>query len=205
MEFVHVKCLVDEMEVQELLVAMSSSTLGSAETDEVDPIRASYDIFIKPQMSAKRQIYVLQFPNSTKHYSKSTECEPLAMRVKAAAGMVELDVPMDIYRNYDREKAVRWGEAMRKADGKSGASHGLPGGFGLGGNAGKGRPKAEERDQDIITLAEHYESSVRDGRVLMKQTLGGQVVPKGATVPQYMVGAFRKGTSWLRKWRGSCN
>jgi len=39
-----------------------------------DPIKASYDVFIKPHIAADRQIYILQFPNrdSKQHYTART-------------------------------------------------------------------------------------------------------------------------------------
>jgi hypothetical protein len=69
-----------------------------------DPIKASYDVFIKPHIAADRQIYILQFPNrdSKQHYTARNQSQPLKMRIKPSAGMVELDVPLDAWRNYDR-------------------------------------------------------------------------------------------------------
>jgi DNA-directed RNA polymerase-3 subunit RPC5 len=119
------------------------------------------------------------------------------MRIKPSAGMVELDVPLDAWRNYDREKGVKWGEAIKKSNtAKGGGSHGLPGGFGIGGaqSGGRGRARIPENEQlDQEKLLEDYPLAVSRENVLTKQTLGGQAVPNDETNPQYMIGTFRKG------------
>ena len=164
-----------------------------------DPIKASYDVFIKPHIAADRQIYILQFPNrdSKQHYTARNQSQPLKMRIKPNAGMVELDVPLDAWRNYDREKGLKWGEAIKKSNtAKGGGSHGLPGGFGIGGaqSGGRGRARIPENEQlDQEKLLEDYPLAVSRENVLTKQTLGGQAVPNDETNPQYMIGTFRKG------------
>ncbi len=167
-------------------------------TEDPDPIKASYDVFIKPHMSGSRQVYILQFPNrdSRQRYSAANESQPLKMRVKPNAGMVELDVPMDVWHNYDKEKGVKWGGAMKKSK----ANHGLPGGFGIGGSAvvgrGRGRNIADQ-DAEQQRILDDFNYAVQEEQVLVKQTLGGQTVPNEETTPQYMIGTFRKSKSGL--------
>ena len=168
-----------------------------------DPIVASFDVFIKPRMSGDRQFFVLQYPNrdKSKPYDAAHGCAPTELRIKPKAGMVEVDVPLDVHQNYDRTKGVKWGEAMKKSDmAKGGGSHGLPGGFGIGGTApggrGRGRGEAEEAENQERLLA-NYDEAVKDGHVLNKQTLGGQFLPKTSTSPQYMVGTFTNGMHLL--------
>ena len=168
------------------------------ETDP-DPIKASYDVYIKPRISADKQIYVLQFPNrdSMQHYSAAHQSQPFKMRIKPNAGMVEMDVPMDALRNYDREKGIKWGEAVKKSNmSKNGGSHGMPGGFGIGGAqpSGRGRGRGQNADEELNQqrILEDYENAVRREQVLVKQTLGGQCISNEETTPQYMIGTFRK-------------
>lgn len=170
-----------------------------AEEYDPDPIRASYDVFIKPQMDGERQIFVLQFPNrdANQPYSAANDCQPQELRIKPAAGMVELDVPLDVYRNYDKEKGIKWGDAMKKsATAKGGGSHGMPGGFSIGGAQpgarGRGRGDADEVENHV-KLLDDYNGAVQRDQVLKKQTLGGQVLPQTETSPQYMIGVFRDG------------
>lgn len=166
--------------------------------DDPDPIKASYEVFIRPHLKDGRMLYILQYPNraATQDYSASNDCEPLEVRIKQKSGLVEIDVPVDAYRNYDKEKGAKWGLAMNKSNlgkGTGGASHGLPGGFGIGGaQVGRGRGSQRDAVEEITQsdLEQHYHRTVAEGRVLGKQTLGGQTVPKENTTPQYMIGAF---------------
>ena len=164
--------------------------------EDADPIRASYDVYIKPRIQDGRQVYVFQFPNraATQDYSEANNSKPLELRVKPQSGLVELDVPVDAWRNYDRAKGVNWGEAMRKVSmTKGGGNYGLPGGFGIGGNnAVRSKKGSEDEAGDRERILADYNSAVTQQRVLVKQTLGGQAVPREATEPQYMVGTFRK-------------
>ena len=180
-------------------VMVDAEAKHAAKKDEDDPIIAEFPIFIKPQLDGDRQIFVLQFPNRerNKPYDENNGCGPLELRVKPKAGMVELDVPLDVQRNFDRVKGIKWGEAMKKSNtAKGGGSHGLPGGFGIGGappvGRGRGRGEAEEVEGQE-RLLENYDKAVEDGHVLAKQTLGGQFVAKNSTSPIYMVGTFTNG------------
>ena len=169
---------------------------------EEDEIVASYNVYIKPHLKDGKKVYILQFPNrdAEQGYSAANSSMPLEIRMKEKSGLLEVDVPIDVFRNYDPEKGIRWGEAVRKSDynkGSDGGSHGLAGGFGIGGGQSarpRGRGIAHDDREEMITqdeLLQDFESIVSDGRVLKKQTLGGQAIPKDSTTPQYMIGAFR--------------
>lgn len=169
-------------------------------TQDEDPIKASYDVFVKPRISADRQVFILQFPNrdARQNYNAAFGSEPLKMRIKQVAGMVEMDVPIDPFNNYDREKGIKWGDALNKSQvAKGGGSHGLPGGFGIGGAQPSGRGKAkggtlENNELNQETISRDYEAAVQNEKVLTRQTLGGQAISKDNTTPQYMIGTFRK-------------
>ena len=167
---------------------------------EYDPIKSCYDVYIKPQISSERQIYILQFPNrdSKQHYSAANESKPLKLRMKEKAGMLELDVPVDAWRNYDREKGIKWGEAMKRSNMiKGGGSHGMPGGFGIGGAQPSARDRGRGDAEDEINqqrLLEDYAGAIQREQVWTKQTLGGQTVANEGSTPQYMIGAFRDST-----------
>lgn len=176
-------------------VSINDFSTNQPHQSDLDPIKASYDVYIKPSMSHGRQIYVLQFPNREQPYNKDNHSQPLKLRIKPEAGMVELDVPVDAWRNYDREKGIKWGEAMKKSNmTQGGRSHGLPGGFSIGGGQsagrGRGRGEAEEEINQEKLLAD-YAGAIQREQVLTKQTLGGQTVLNEDTNPQYMIGTFR--------------
>ncbi|KAI9736437.1 MAG: hypothetical protein M1818_006171 [Claussenomyces sp. TS43310] len=181
-----------------------ASASTAVDVDDPDPIKASYDVYIQPHLQEGTKLYILQFPNrdSAQDYSAHNGSLPTELRIKPKSGLLELDVPVDAWRNYDREKGVRWGEAMRKSNlarGSSGVgsgSHGLPGGFGIGG-AQPARSRGNRGDEDDEMSAQEqimrdFAAAVTQQRVLTRQTLGGQGVPKENTSPQYMIGAFRK-------------
>jgi DNA-directed RNA polymerase-3 subunit RPC5 len=162
-----------------------------------DPIKASYDVYIKPSISDGRQIYVLQFPNRgpKQPYKKEKQSQPTKLRIKPEAGMVELDVPVDAWRNYDRGKGIKWGDAMKQSNVvQGGKTYGLPGGFGIGGSQpGRGRGRGEATvANDQERLLRDYAGAIQSDRVLTNQTLGGQTVLNEDTTPQYMIGTFRK-------------
>ncbi|KAH8678774.1 DNA-directed RNA polymerase III subunit Rpc5 [Tricladium varicosporioides] len=162
-----------------------------------DPVTRAYDVFIKPKISSDRQIFVLQFPNrdSQQPYNNNNHSQPLKLRTKPNSGMVEIDVPIDAWRNYDRAKGISWGDALKKSNiSKGRGSHGLAGGFGIGGaGPGRGRGRGAIIDEDTVVqnaLAD-YAGAMEREQVLTKQTLGGQCVPQDDTNPWYMVGTFR--------------
>lgn len=167
--------------------------------DEQDPIKASYDVFVRPHMQDGRKIYILQFPNraTDQPYTEANGAHPSELRIKPKSGLLEVDVPIDAWRNYDREKGVKWGESLRKSNAvKGGGSHGLPGGFGIGGYQGptirRGGKAEDESVADPSRILMDYQNAITTERVLTKQTLGGQAVHKQSAAPQYMIGAFRK-------------
>jgi len=174
-----------------------------------DPIRASYDVYIKPRISADQEVFVFQFPNrdSKQPYSVANQSQPLKMRLKPNAGMVEMDVPLDAMRNYDREKGMKWGGAMKKSNmSKNGGSHGMPGGFGIGGaqvtGRGRGRGINENFEVNQEELLADFSGAVQREQVLVKQTLGGQCIPSEDTMPQYMIGTFRKSRFGIKSSNG---
>jgi DNA-directed RNA polymerase-3 subunit RPC5 len=179
--------------------AVEMDEAGSPSVLDPDPITEVYDVYIQPHISEDRQIYVLQFPNrdSKKHYTKSNDAQPLTLRVKPEAGMLETDVPLDVWHNYDREKGLKWGDAMKKSNvSKGGGSHGMPGGFGIGGaqptGRGRGRGDAEiDPDQSRLSQDYHYREAVERGQVLAKQTLGGETISNEELASQYLIGVYR--------------
>ena len=172
-------------------------------SDGGDPVVREYDVFLNDQMAEK--VMLLQYPNRDRRqpYLARNHAKPTELRMKSEAGLVEIDIPMAILDNYDQEKAVRFGDALKKSiDDGAGGALGLAGGFGVGGTAarqgtharasrraqGEGEP---EITQDML-LAD-FERAGRLGHVLNKQTLGGQVESVRDGKPIYMVGVFRGG------------
>jgi DNA-directed RNA polymerase-3 subunit RPC5 len=111
------------------------------------------------------------------------------MRLKPKSGMVELDVPTNIIDSYDREKGMRWGRVLQESLlAKSGGSHGLAGGFGVGAPQQRGRRREDSEISD-------WSEEVKHGRVLHTQTLGGH--SPNARFVKHMIGVFQDGEAYL--------
>ena len=175
--------------------------------DSDDPVIAEYEVFVNQQL--KGQIHLLQYVNrdGNQPYSEAGNAKPLEIRFKPKAGLVETDIPMNVHSNYDREKGIHWGEAMRKSRlEKGGDSFGLAGGFGIGSASGgratgpgvAARAAGKSNGGDDITqeaLFTNFDDAINKGRVLFKQTLGGITNSKDSIQPNYYIGAFRNSMS----------
>ncbi|RBR21551.1 uncharacterized protein FIESC28_04819 [Fusarium coffeatum] len=175
---------VDQMDVDSNV--KPSTTTDNANTiddEDDDPVTATYNVFINPSLPLGRRLLVLQHPNRT---DDAPRPPPTELRVKAQAGMVEVDVPLDNTVAYDREKGLKWGKTLNASMAtKNGGSHGLAGGFGFGTvQTRSGRKKTEDEDEVM-----DWQEAVRQDKVLRTQTLGGQY-PEYKEV-QHMVGVFQ--------------
>jgi len=176
---------------------INDPAVNSEEEDE-DDIVASFDMFIKPNLTDGHQIYVLQFPNRDRKqpYTADHNSTPIQLRTKPQSGMVELDVPIDTGHNYDKDKGVKWGTAMKKSEQAKGpGAHGMAAGFGIGGGnrivGGRGgRARVEEEEYGQGIRDEDFERAKNSGNVLKTQTLGGLVAQIESHSPQYMLGTF---------------
>lgn len=161
------------------------------DSDPDDPTVASWDVFMTPEIQEK--LLLLQYPerSRTQPYNDANHQKPLELRIKPKTGMVEVDVPVNIHANYDKEKGVQWGESMRKSRVlKEGGSYGLAGGLGIGATTKK---EDDEADDDSIpqeALLANFEDANNKGHVLNKQTLGGQIIEPKDGDPIYMLGSF---------------
>ncbi|KAI9753135.1 MAG: hypothetical protein M1835_001024 [Candelina submexicana] len=163
-----------------------------------DPVVRQYDIYITPEIEQK--LLLLQYPNRHREqpYTAANNARPLEVRMKPDAGLVEVDVPLNIHANYDREKGIRWGEAMRKSNmEKDGGAYGLAAGFGIGSTTRRtarvsvNNEDFGSREASQEALLANFDDANNKGRVLNKQTLGGQLNPNEGWTPNYFIGAFR--------------
>lgn len=181
--------------------------------EKKDPVIQEYDVYLTKEL--QQQIYLLQYPNRDHDHTFKDHVYPSAMRIKPQAGFMEMDLPIH-FNNFDKTRAIKWGEALRqvKEEGNSGGL-GMAGGFGgppgrMSGVKAKKPPKpdpeqtadgtemeidgdayAPPEDKEITDLLENFDQSVEQGRVLDKQTLGGQILQHSEGQPLYMLGAFK--------------
>jgi DNA-directed RNA polymerase-3 subunit RPC5 len=182
------------------LLTATANTAATMEDDE-DPVIAEYDVFITPEMH--EQIYVLQYLNRDggNGLRRSNNSGPLQLRVKEQSGFVEVDIPMDIRKNFSRPAGVKWGEALRKTKGFGQKAYGISSGFervmprpsraGAAGTNGTPAPVAIEDDDNLEEWVTHFEDANEKGHVLNTQTFGGQIAKEDGKGPSYMLGTFR--------------
>ncbi|KAI0132375.1 DNA-directed RNA polymerase III complex subunit Rpc37 [Xylariales sp. AK1849] len=169
----------------------SSSNMAS--DSDSDPIIASYPVFTNAAPASTRKLLILQHPN--KQGSMRTAFQTLSeVRIKPGSGMIEVDVPLSYHDgSYDRDKGMRWGQSLvRSMNSKSGGSHGLAGGFGVGVPAPRGGGRRREEDREIYD----WQEAQRRDQVLRTQTLGGQYAGRNAEGDnecRWMIGVFRDG------------
>ncbi|KAL9112221.1 MAG: hypothetical protein Q9187_007801 [Circinaria calcarea] len=122
---------------------------------EVDrgPILNEFDVVLN---KTEYMVIVCRFPNRDRNqpYNAASGMKPLEIRFKPKCGLMQIDVPMDVYRNYNREKGVEYGEAMKRSKLlQKGGDYGLAGGF--TGRQG-GSTRAAKVDVDEETIAQDY-------------------------------------------------
>ncbi|PKS09303.1 hypothetical protein jhhlp_003917 [Lomentospora prolificans] len=161
----------------------------SSTQDEDDPVVATFNVFLNPPLPENQKLIALhQSVRYDEGGSPAFPRPPSEVRIKPDSGIIEVDVPLDMLDNYDREKGMQYGRALRETmEAKGGGSHGLAGGFGVGAPAAPlGRKGDRERERRTEWVDE-----VRADRVLRSQTLGG-IIPKKEPV-NYMIGVFQGG------------
>lgn len=155
-----------------------------------------YRLFInKP--TGKRAM-LLQYPNREvgQEYRASSGNKPSEIRIKPKCGLVEVDIPVDVQVNYDKEKGVEYGEALRKSRLlQEGGSYSLGGGLGIGPKpTSKGDRRAPPpQGPSHEKLLENFNDANNKGHVMNKITLGGQIYPFKNGDPIYMAATFKEG------------
>lgn len=162
---------------------------------DVNPILKQYKLFIN---DSKKRTLLIQYPNREvgAEYRGANGQKPLELRMKPKTGVVEIDIPMEIHVNYDKEKGIEYGEAMRDSRVlQQGGSYGLSGGLCVGSkssaNDARRAPLPEGPSKE--KLLDNFEDANNKGHVMNKITLGGRVVPFQDGDPIYMYATFKGG------------
>lgn len=163
---------------------------------ELGNLVGEYDIYMN---HPEKRLMLLQYPNrdSGQPYSDKTGLKPLELRIKPRCGVVEVDVPMIVQSNFDKEKGIHYGQAMRKSRVlQEGGSYGLTGGL-RGGNSVT-RLRSSNADQNVMSeepsgnvLSENFEDANNKGHVMNRLTLGGRIIPWEDGDPIYFLGVFK--------------
>ncbi|TID26039.1 putative dna-directed rna polymerase iii complex subunit rpc37 [Venturia nashicola] len=179
---------------------------------EDDPVIAEYDVYITPEL--QEQVYLLQFPNRDREqpYNFRHGAQPVEMRMKPKTNFMELDIATNVASNFDKSKGMLWGSAIKTAKESGAAGFGMSSGFGKGNrgnelfNPDKKGKKARDGGQPPLgkTRSERFDDANEAGKVLNKQTLGGQIVLPAEGKPMYMLGTFREKELHLTQVTGVC-
>lgn len=145
-----------------------------------------------------KRAMLIQYPNRRvgQEYRAACGNKPSEIRIKPKCGLVEVDIPVDTHVEYNKEKGVEYGEAMRKSRLlQEGGSYGLGGGLGIApkgtSRADRGVPPPEGPSRE--KLLENFDDANNKGHVMNKITLGGQIYPFKNGDPIYMAATFREG------------
>jgi DNA-directed RNA polymerase-3 subunit RPC5 len=183
--------------------------------DPNDPVIAEYDIYLHG--SSTFDLYELRFSGHHKEKAPPMTGEhcPTEIRIKPKSGMFEVDVPINVHQNYDRQKGVRYGEALKQVRALGQTSYGASAGFQRamprptkrpGASSAAEGPSTEENEAEneeaakakalaeqekLDSFVENFDDANEKGHVLNTQTWSGQLVGREEWKPNYYVGAFR--------------
>ena len=147
---------------------------------------------------ASKRSLLVQYPNREigQEYRSANGQKPLELRIKPKCGVVEVDVPINVFSNFDQTKGIEYGEAMRSSRVlQQGGSYGLGGGLGIGAKPPikDGRRVIAPDGPSHEKLLENFEDADNKGHVMNNITLGGLIVPFRDGDPIYMTAAFKGG------------
>lgn len=164
--------------------------------DGLGKLVGEYDIYIN---QPEKRLMLLQYPNRDigQPYSDRIGLKPLELRIKPKCGLVEVDIPMILHSNFDKDKGIQYGQAMRNSRIlQEGGSYGLAGGLRAGLLATRLRLSNQEHNRTSEEpsheiLLENFEDAANKGHVMSKLTLGGRIVPWEDGDPIYFLGVFK--------------
>lgn len=188
-----------------------------SEEDEVaysdmddDPIVQSYDIVLNTTFND--MMYLFQYPvrNRSQPYTFQEGFAPVEARMKVNTGALELDIPINVERNYDEQKGVLYGDVLHK----SRIQRSLRAGGGAdAGDRGDNPPDRRKRrrtaededmeDDSAIPTPEtllDFEEAKRKNRILNRQTLGAKMQGSDAN---YFVALFEEDKLHFTRLTGS--
>lgn len=179
--------------------AAEGSIIGAKPTNAMPygkPVVRRYQLYEVPHT---KHIILFQFPNRGpgQPYNEANHQKPLELRIKPKCGLIEMDIPINVHANFDKERGILYGEAIRKSQVlQEGGAYGPAGGLGVGGSSRpvKGDNQTSGNDEySPEALLENFEDANNKGHVMNKITLAGQIVPFKVGDPRYFIGTFRGG------------
>ncbi|KAJ5990541.1 hypothetical protein N7499_011088 [Penicillium canescens] len=161
--------------------------MGSSDDD---PVIASYDVFLTDSEISR---FVFQYLDRDEDfpYNDRNNQRPTQLRMKARTGIVEVDVPINTRGNYDVNKGLRYGEAMKKSrSSRDGGAYGMSGGFTAGGAAANSGGRVKMEGNGDVEILDN-KRAVDSASLMRTQSLGGRVKPAEEGDPVYMLATFK--------------
>ncbi|KAA8648287.1 hypothetical protein EYZ11_001973 [Aspergillus tanneri] len=154
-------------------------------SSDLDPVIASYDVYLTDSEISRFVLQYLDRPAGDAYDDRHGQ-KPAAFRIKPKTGLVEVDVPINTRVNYDVNKGLRYGDALKRSrNAREGSAFGMAGGFSSGGVGGKVKMEGAG-DVEMSGMGSGESASL-----LRMQTLGGRIKNPENGDPVYMLAAFR--------------
>lgn len=157
-----------------------------------DPVVASYDVLLTDSDISR---YVFQYVDREhdRPYNDQENQRPIQLRLKPRTGLVEVEVPIITRENYDVNKGMRYGDAVKKSrSARDGGAYGMAGGFTAGGGIAAGGRVKMESNGDVEIL--DNKRAVDSASLMRVQSLGGRIKPSEEGDPVYMLATFTDST-----------
>lgn len=156
---------------------------------EDDPVVASYDVFLTESDISRYVFQYLDRHVDLPYNERNNQC-PTQLKIKPKTGLVEVEIPISTRANYDVNKGLRFGEAVKKSrSARDGGAYGMSGGFTAGSAAAGsgGKMKVEANDVEVLD----NKKAVVSNALMRTQSLAGRVKPAEEGDPVYMLATFQ--------------
>ena len=168
-------------------IPLSGEALGS--------VKEHQRLMINPQ--PQKLILLLKYPTRQPEelYCDAFGNKPLELRIKPKCGLIEVDVPIDVYHHYDRQKGLEYGAALqRKAfSGDANSFYGVSSGLNTASTRRDDAESSVLEGPPLEKMLKAFDEANANGLVMNKITLGGRIEPFKDGDPVYMFATFEKG------------
>lgn len=182
--------------------------MAQTDEDEHSRVVSEYSVYWN-QPPAKKRILLLQVPSrqANQPFNDFHHSRPIEIRIKPRSGLIEIDIPIPINREYDRRKGAKFAAALKQGRPQQAGStttggkgeYGLAGGFGINAHMQMRAARPNPPGKDALHNSLDDETQLEDGRgaVMMPSlTLGGRLRLFKQGDPIYAIGLF-KGSALL--------
>ncbi len=161
-------------------------------------VKERHKLLINPQPN--KLVLLLKYPTRQPDelYCDAFGNKPLELRIKPKCGLVEVDVPIDIYHHFDREKGLKFGVALQKKGlrGDANSIYGVSSGLHPGVSRQVGEEPSDLKGPALDELLDDFDDANDKGSVMNKITLSGIMEPFKDGDPLYLLATFEGGMNF---------